>query len=87
MKAPHKKSAVKKPRAGSPRQQVRIIGGQWKRSTLPVADVDGLRPTPDRVRETVFNWLGQTLDGLTCWTPLPAAAPWAWRPLRAAPGG
>jgi 16S rRNA (guanine(966)-N(2))-methyltransferase RsmD len=38
-------------------QQVRIIAGQWKRTPLPVATVDGLRPTPDRVRETVFNWL------------------------------
>ena len=36
---------------------VRIIGGEWKRRVLPVADVDGLRPTPDRVRETLFNWL------------------------------
>lgn len=38
-------------------RQVRIIGGQWKRTPLPVLDVEGLRPTPDRVRETVFNWL------------------------------
>lgn len=37
--------------------QVRIIAGQWKRTPLPVAAIDGLRPTPDRVRETVFNWL------------------------------
>ena len=37
--------------------QVRIIGGQWKRTPLPVLDVPGLRPSPDRVRETVFNWL------------------------------
>jgi 16S rRNA (guanine(966)-N(2))-methyltransferase RsmD len=36
---------------------VRIIAGQWKRTPLPVPDVEGLRPTPDRVRETVFNWL------------------------------
>jgi 16S rRNA (guanine(966)-N(2))-methyltransferase RsmD len=42
--------------AGAPRQ-VRIIGGQWKRTTLAVLEADGLRPTPDRVRETVFNWL------------------------------
>ena len=42
---------------------VRIIGGQWKRSRLPVADRPGLRPTPDRVRETLFNWLGQDLTG------------------------
>lgn len=46
--------------------EVRIIGGQWKRSKLTVADADGLRPTPDRVRETVFNWLGQELNGWRC---------------------
>lgn len=45
---------------------VRIIGGDWKRTPLPVLDLDGLRPTPDRVRETLFNWLGQRLDGLRC---------------------
>ncbi len=38
-------------------QQVRIIGGLWKRTPLTVLDAPGLRPTPDRVRETVFNWL------------------------------
>lgn len=43
-------------------RQVRIIGGQWKRTPLPVLDVEGLRPTPDRVRETVFNWLEHLLD-------------------------
>lgn len=46
--------------------EVRIIGGQWKRSKLPVADQPGLRPTPDRVRETLFNWLGQDLTGWSC---------------------
>jgi len=46
-----------------PPQEVRIIGGQWKRTRLPVADRPGLRPTPDRVRETLFNWLGQDLGG------------------------
>ena len=50
---------------------VRIIGGQWKRSKLPVADHPGLRPTPDRVRETLFNWLGQDLTG---WRVLDAFA-------------
>jgi 16S rRNA (guanine(966)-N(2))-methyltransferase RsmD len=45
---------------------VRIIGGRWKRSKLPVADAPDLRPTPDRVRETVFNWLGQDLQGWRC---------------------
>jgi 16S rRNA (guanine966-N2)-methyltransferase len=46
--------------------EVRIIGGQWKRSKLPVMAKPGLRPTPDRVRETLFNWLGQDLSGLRC---------------------
>ncbi|HYF16457.1 MAG TPA: 16S rRNA (guanine(966)-N(2))-methyltransferase RsmD [Ramlibacter sp.] len=46
--------------------EVRIIGGQWKRTRLPVADRPGLRPTPDRVRETLFNWLGQDLTGWRC---------------------
>ena len=43
--------------------QVRIIGGQWKRTPLPVVDAEGLRPTPDRVRETVFNWITHLIDG------------------------
>jgi len=43
-------------------KQVRIIGGSWKRTPLPVLDALGLRPTPDRVRETVFNWLNHLLD-------------------------
>lgn len=43
--------------------EVRIIGGQWRRSKLPVPDAPGLRPTSDRIRETLFNWLGQTLTG------------------------
>ncbi|VXB48193.1 putative methyltransferase [Burkholderia sp. 8Y] len=45
---------------------IRIIGGNWKRTPLPVLDLEGLRPTPDRVRETLFNWLGQDLDGQRC---------------------
>jgi 16S rRNA (guanine(966)-N(2))-methyltransferase RsmD len=46
--------------------EVRIIGGLFKRTKLPVADLPGLRPTPDRVRETLFNWLGQDLGGWRC---------------------
>ena len=57
-----KATAPGRPRSG-PAQQVRIIGGQWKRTPLPVLDAEGLRPTPDRVRETVFNWLHFLLDG------------------------
>ena len=55
----------RRPTANAP-QEVRIIGGQWKRTPLPVATVAGLRPTPARVRETLFNWLGQDMTGLRC---------------------
>ena len=47
-------------------RQVRIIGGLWRGARLPVPDKPGLRPTPDRVRETLFNWLGQDLTGWRC---------------------
>lgn len=43
--------------------QVRIIGGRWRGSRLPVLDVAGLRPTADRVRETLFNWLQAEIPG------------------------
>lgn len=46
--------------------EVRIIGGLWKRSKLKVDGKAALRPTPDRVRETLFNWLGQNLDSKRC---------------------
>lgn len=46
--------------------RVRIVGGAWRSRLLEVASVPGLRPTPDRVRETLFNWLGQDLDGQHC---------------------
>ena len=45
---------------------MRIIGGQYRRRILRFPDSEGLRPTPDRVRETLFNWLGQELDGEHC---------------------
>jgi 16S rRNA (guanine(966)-N(2))-methyltransferase RsmD len=45
--------------------QVRIIGGTWKRTPLPVADAPGLRPSPDRVRETAFNWLAHLVPDLS----------------------
>ncbi len=44
--------------------KLRIIGGVWRRHLLPVAQLEGLRPTPDRVRETLFNWLGQDCTGM-----------------------
>lgn len=45
---------------------LRIIGGDWRSRKLPVADVPGLRPTPDRVRETLFNWLQNDIAGARC---------------------
>ncbi len=45
---------------------VRIIGGAWRRRLLEFPALDGLRPTPDRVRETVFNWLAPFLPGAVC---------------------
>ncbi|TJZ77637.1 16S rRNA (guanine(966)-N(2))-methyltransferase RsmD [Chitiniphilus eburneus] len=48
------------------RNQLRIVGGEYRRRVLRFPDAEGLRPTPDRVRETLFNWLGQDLTGKTC---------------------
>lgn len=45
---------------------VRINAGEWRSRQLKFPDVEGLRPTPERVRQTVFNWLGQDLTGKTC---------------------
>jgi 16S rRNA (guanine(966)-N(2))-methyltransferase RsmD len=47
--------------------EIRIIGGSHKRRVIKVLDVEGVRPSPNRVRETLFNWLGQDL---TDWTVL-----------------
>lgn len=60
-----KKPAHPQPK-GPPSHEIRIIGGQWRRTRLKVIDKPGLRPTPDRVRETLFNWLGQDLSGWRC---------------------
>lgn len=49
-----------------PSNQVRIIGGLYRRRLLRFPSALGLRPTADRVRETLFNWLGQELDGKAC---------------------
>lgn len=46
--------------------EVRIIAGRWRRRRLRVVDAPDVRPTPDRVRETVFNWLSSSLHGATC---------------------
>jgi len=49
-----------------PANRVRIVGGSWRSRTVRFPAVEGLRPTPDRVRETLFNWLGQDLTGWRC---------------------
>ena len=46
--------------------QVRIIGGQWRGRKLSFTPADGLRPTGDRIRETLFNWLAPTIEGARC---------------------
>jgi 16S rRNA (guanine(966)-N(2))-methyltransferase RsmD len=73
--SPTRRAPLRKPSADSVAAatpgEIRLIGGRWKRSKLPVADHPGLRPTPDRVRETLFNWLGQDLAG---WRVLDAFA-------------
>ncbi len=50
----------------APPGRVRIIGGEWRRRWLPVPAAEGLRPTADRVRETLFNWLMPHLPGARC---------------------
>jgi 16S rRNA (guanine(966)-N(2))-methyltransferase RsmD len=62
---PPPKKAPATPR-GQAAHEIRIIGGQWRRTPVQVLDRPGLRPTPDRVRETLFNWLGQDLTGWRC---------------------
>ncbi len=56
------------PPSSSPRSahQLRIIGGRWRGRRLPVPAIAGLRPTPDRVRETLFNWLTPAITGARC---------------------
>ena len=56
---------AQKSRPGQSRS-VRIIGGDWRGRKLPVLDAQGLRPTTDRIRETLFNWLANDLHGAHC---------------------
>jgi len=59
-----RKRSDNKPHSGS--SQIRIIGGQWRSRKLSFPVLEGLRPTPDRVRETLFNWLQSTIPGARC---------------------
>ena len=52
-----------------PANQIRIIGGRWRGRRVRFPPREGVRPTPDRVRETLFNWLGQDLTGATTLDP------------------
>ncbi|MGA8050401.1 MAG: 16S rRNA (guanine(966)-N(2))-methyltransferase RsmD [Burkholderiales bacterium] len=52
--------------SNKPRGRVRIVGGTWRSRLINVPASPDLRPTPDRVRETLFNWLGGDLSGLAC---------------------
>jgi len=50
----------------APQNQLRIIGGEWRGRKLPFPDIEGLRPTTDRIRETLFNWLQPELHAAHC---------------------
>ncbi|MBT4519715.1 MAG: 16S rRNA (guanine(966)-N(2))-methyltransferase RsmD [Halieaceae bacterium] len=58
--------AKNKPRGSVVRNQLRIIGGRWRSRKLTFIPDEGLRPTPDRVRETLYNWLAPVIAGATC---------------------
>lgn len=57
---------TKRPRSNGAAGQIRIIGGQWRGRKLPVPDSAGLRPTTDRIRETLFNWLAPDIQQARC---------------------
>ena len=58
--------AKKKQSARSKSGRLRIVAGNWRSRLLDIADVEGLRPTSERIRETLFNWLAPTLHGSRC---------------------
>ncbi|MHB1949328.1 MAG: 16S rRNA (guanine(966)-N(2))-methyltransferase RsmD [Gammaproteobacteria bacterium] len=61
--------------------QIRIIGGQWRGRKLQVPNITGLRPTPDRIRETLFNWLAPTIQGAHCLDPFAGSGALAFEAL------
>jgi 16S rRNA (guanine966-N2)-methyltransferase len=64
----YRKSKAQSPlvQAGLGSGQLRIIGGKWRGRKLPIMDADGLRPTSNRIRETLFNWLSPTINNSIC---------------------
>ena len=65
MRKPARNHQSTPPASGAGGQSVRIVGGSWRGRRLPFPVVEGLRPTPDRLRETLFNWLQGKLAGAT----------------------
>jgi 16S rRNA (guanine(966)-N(2))-methyltransferase RsmD len=61
-----RRSSKRRSPANKPAGRVRIVGGLWRSRVIDVPERPDLRPTPNRVRETLFNWLGQELAGLAC---------------------
>jgi len=61
----HNKKQKRKTQGEQP-GRLRIVAGKWRSRLLPIADVEGLRPTSERIRETLFNWLAPTLAGTNC---------------------
>lgn len=62
-KKPIKNTTVKSQKLAS---KLRIISGEWRSRQLPIPNIEGLRPTPDRVRETLFNWINHFVPGAQC---------------------
>ena len=62
----HNKNKQKNKARGAARGRLRIVAGKWRSRVLPVADVPGLRPTSERIRETLFNWRAPTIAGARC---------------------
>jgi len=63
---PRRRTANSKSTSATTSNRLRIIGGEWRSRILSFADADGLRPTTDRVRETLFNWLRDDIAGAHC---------------------
>lgn len=65
--------------------ELRIIGGDWRSRKLRFPDAGGVRPTPARTRETLFNWLSFHTAGNDCLDLFAGSAPWAWKPCPVVP--
>ncbi len=59
-------SRKKRPQKNKQANTLRIIGGEWRSRKLQIVDAQGMRPTPDRIRETLFNWLQNDIHGTRC---------------------